>query len=108
MSTEEQLISFFAYSLFIYPVTNWLVSPQRSYSRWKGALYAIIFLGGISWMQLMYENREKGPNHYQILGISRGDTLTTLKKSFKKLSLELHPDKVTFPLHTPQPPQKNQ
>ena len=29
-SQEEQLIQFFAYSFFVYPVTNWLVSqPQK-------------------------------------------------------------------------------
>ena len=30
-SQEEQLIQFFAYSFFVYPVTNWLVSqPQKA------------------------------------------------------------------------------
>ena len=46
--TEEQLISFFLYSMFIYPVTNYLVSSKRSYARWKGALFAILFLATIS------------------------------------------------------------
>jgi hypothetical protein len=46
--TEEQLVSFFLYSLFIYPVTNYLVSPTRAYPRWKGACYAILFLALIS------------------------------------------------------------
>lgn len=40
----EQLVSFFLYSLFIYPVTNYIVSPQRKYPRWRSAAYAIIFL----------------------------------------------------------------
>ena len=47
-TTEEQLVSFFLYSMFIYPVTNYLVSPKRTYSRWKGAFYAIFFLALIS------------------------------------------------------------
>jgi hypothetical protein len=41
-------VSFFLYSLFIYPVTNYLVSPKRSYPRWKGACYAMLFLVAIS------------------------------------------------------------
>ena len=94
MSQEEQLISFFAYSMFIYPVTNYLVSPKRNYARWKGVLYAIFFLAFISGCHIIYENREKGLNYYQTLGWTRGDSLATLKKNFKKLSLELHPDKV--------------
>ena len=52
-STEEQLISFFAYSMFIYPVTAWLVSPRRSYGRWKGAIYAMLFLAAIFFVQLV-------------------------------------------------------
>ena len=98
MSTEEQLISFFAYSMFIYPVSNYLVSPKRQYPRWKGALYAILFLAAISGLHIIYENREKGPNYHQLLGVPRGDPLISLKKAYKKLSLELHPDKVYLSL----------
>lgn len=96
-SQEEQLISFFAYSMFIYPVINYLVSPKRPYARWKGALYAMLFLGLISGVHIIYENREKGPNHHEILNVSRDGSITNLKKNFKKLSLELHPDKNKAP-----------
>jgi hypothetical protein len=41
----------------------------------------------------MYENREKGPNHYNLLGISRGTSTANLKRAYRNLSLELHPDK---------------
>ena len=47
-TTEEQLVSFFLHTMFVYPVTNYLVSPRRSYARWKGAGYAILFLAVIS------------------------------------------------------------
>ena len=44
MSSEDQLVSFIAYSFLIYPITGYLVSPSRPYPRWQGAIYAIIFL----------------------------------------------------------------
>jgi len=96
-STEEQLISFFAYSMFIYPVTNYLVSPKRKYSRWLGAVYAMLFLVAISMCHAFYENRERGPNHYQLLNVRRDCSTSVLKKAYKKLSLELHPDKNKSP-----------
>ena len=52
-STEEQLISFFAYSFLIYPITNYLVSPQRRYKRFYGVIFAILFLGTISYIQMV-------------------------------------------------------
>jgi hypothetical protein len=52
-STEEQLISFFGYSMFIYPVTAWLVSPKRNYTRTRGAIYAILFLIAVFLIQLV-------------------------------------------------------
>jgi hypothetical protein len=41
----------------------------------------------------MYENSEVGPNHYQMLGIERDTPLPIVKKAFRSISLELHPDK---------------
>lgn len=45
----------------------------------------------------MYENREKGPNHYNLLGVSRECPTAVLKKAYRNLSLELHPDKNKSP-----------
>eukprot|EP01032_Pedospumella_encystans_P015473 gene15473-17693_t len=89
----DQLVSFFAYSLFVYPVTNYIVSPQRKYPRWKAALYAVVFLLAISTLHMVYDNMETGPNHYQILRVNRNTPLNVIKKSYRHLSLELHPDK---------------
>ena len=83
----EQLVHFFAYSLFIYPITNWLVSPHRTYPRWKGALYAAIFLLGITVAQMVYENAEAGPNHYQLLNVSRYSNINAIKKSYRSANL---------------------
>lgn len=41
----------------------------------------------------MYENSEKGPNYYQLLQIRRDTPMSMVKKAYRSLSLELHPDK---------------
>lgn len=90
-------MAFFAYSFFIYPVTNYLISPARPYRRWQGALYAVLFLVLVSVLHLAYENREKGPNHYQVLQIPRGTSDSKLKQKYRQLSLLTHPDKNKAP-----------
>lgn len=60
-TTEEQLVSFFLHSMFVYPVTNYLVSHNRSYARWKGACYAIMFLAMISTCHVVRFSRPKTP-----------------------------------------------
>ncbi|CAM9457859.1 unnamed protein product, partial [Laminaria digitata] len=34
-----------------------------------------------------------GPNFYQILGLNRGSSAIEIKRAYRQLSLELHPDK---------------
>lgn len=79
--------------MVIYPVTAYLVSPKRPYARWKGAIFASFFLLAVFLVQLYYENVSKGPNHYQLLNVTRYDGGSIIKKAYKRLSLELHPDK---------------
>ena len=54
--TEEQLVHFFAYSIFVYPITNWLASPRRGWSRLYGAMLAATFLGTVAILHMMYDN----------------------------------------------------
>jgi hypothetical protein len=93
MGQEEQLISFLAYSLVIFPIVNYLMS----FKGWKGLMYAIGFLVIVAGSQIIYENIEQGPNHYQLLGASRERNMGIIKKNYKRLSLELHPDKNKAP-----------
>ena len=45
----------------------------------------------------MYENTEKGPNYYQVMNVTRDSSISVMKKSYRHLSLELHPDKNKSP-----------
>lgn len=51
--SSEQLVSFFLYSLFVYPVTNYIITAHKNSSRWKGALYAIAFLLSVSVLHMV-------------------------------------------------------
>jgi DnaJ domain len=41
--------------------------------------------------------QQRGPNYYAMLGVSRSSNPLEIKRSFKKLSLQLHPDKNPSP-----------
>ncbi len=52
-STEEQLVSFFAYSFIVYPIVYYLMSPHRKYSRSQGVVYAIAVLGIVAYLHMV-------------------------------------------------------
>lgn len=43
------------------------------------------------------EIQDRGPNHYTLLGVTRDSSPLDIKRSYKKLSLQLHPDKNPSP-----------
>jgi hypothetical protein len=50
---SDQLISFVLYSMFIYPITNYLLAKKRPYKRWRGVVYTILFLIFVSGLQMV-------------------------------------------------------
>ena len=43
------------------------------------------------------EIHDRGPNHYSLLGVTRDSNPLDIKRAYKKLSLQLHPDKNPSP-----------
>lgn len=43
------------------------------------------------------EIQDRGPNHYSLLGVTRQSSPLEIKRAYKKLSLQLHPDKNPSP-----------
>lgn len=96
MTEESSLFSFFFYVIFVYPAIAWILKPGR-FSRTKGLTYAISALVMIAAVKTGLELQEKGPNYYQVLRVPRSATAIEMKRAYKKLSLELHPDKNQSP-----------
>ncbi|KAH8069757.1 hypothetical protein JL721_5646 [Aureococcus anophagefferens] len=96
MGEESSLFSFFFYVLFVYPACNWILKPGR-FSRSKGLTYAIGLLVAISAVKTGLELQERGPNFYQMLDVTRGSSAVDIKRAYKRMSLELHPDKNPSP-----------
>lgn len=60
-------------------------------------MYAILFLAAIAGIKTGMEYMDKGPNHYVRLGVTRSSSPLDIKRAYKKLSLQLHPDKNKAP-----------
>mmetsp|Transcript_11533 Transcript_11533/g.46672 ORF Transcript_11533/g.46672 Transcript_11533/m.46672 type:complete len:381 (-) Transcript_11533:309-1451(-) len=89
---SSSLFSFFFYVLFVYPAANWILKPGR-FSKSRGLAYAIAMLVAIAAVKTGFEIQERGPNFYRTLDVSRGSSALDIKRAYKRMSLELHPDK---------------
>jgi len=94
--SSDGLTSFLFYTLFVYPSCSWILKPGR-FPRKKAIIYAIAFLCALAFFKTSFEIVEREANHYNVLGVPRSSTAMEIKKSYKRLSLELHPDKNKAP-----------
>jgi len=56
-------------------------------------IHSYFFFG----LQKGFSLQAKGPNHYSLLGVTRDSNPLEIKRAYKKLSLQLHPDKNPSP-----------
>uniref|UniRef100_A0A6U1ZV61 J domain-containing protein n=1 Tax=Trieres chinensis TaxID=1514140 RepID=A0A6U1ZV61_TRICV len=90
------LSGFFFYVFIVHPATAWILRPGR-FEKKKSIMYAIGFLAALASIKTGLEMQARGPNHYQLLGVTRASNPLEIKRAYKKLSLQLHPDKNTAP-----------
>mmetsp|Transcript_17576 Transcript_17576/g.35093 ORF Transcript_17576/g.35093 Transcript_17576/m.35093 type:complete len:358 (-) Transcript_17576:31-1104(-) len=88
----SSLSGFFFYVFIVHPATAWILKPGR-FDRKKSIMYAIGFLALLAAVKTGMEMQAKGPNHYSLLNVSRNSSPLDIKRAYKKLSLQLHPDK---------------
>jgi len=87
---------FFFYVFLVHPITAWILRPGR-FERKKSILYAISFLAALAAVKTGLEIQQQGPNHYQLLDVTRESNPLEIKRAYKKLGLKLHPDKNPSP-----------
>mmetsp|Transcript_9283 Transcript_9283/g.16806 ORF Transcript_9283/g.16806 Transcript_9283/m.16806 type:complete len:357 (+) Transcript_9283:108-1178(+) len=86
------LSGFFFYVFIVHPATAWILRPGR-FERKKSIMYAIGFLATLAAVKTGMEMQAKGPNNYALLNVNRNSSPLDIKRAYKKLSLQLHPDK---------------
>jgi len=89
---QSGLSGFFFYVFIVHPATAWILRPGR-FERKKSIMYAIGFLAVLAAIKTGMEMKANGPNHYSLLGVNRNSSPLVIKRAYKKLSLQLHPDK---------------
>lgn len=90
------LTSFFFYTFIVHPCTAWILRPGR-FERKKSIMYAIGFLAALAAIKTGMEFYERGPNNYALLGVTRDSSPLEIKRAYRKLSVQLHPDKNDSP-----------
>ncbi len=93
LSDFDGILSFLLYSFVLHPICGYILHPAR---KWKKptAIYLVTgFLGCIALSKLYMESQNRGPNFYQVLEVTRVSSNMDIRRSYKRLVLELHPDK---------------
>ncbi len=87
------IISLLLYTFILYPICGYILSPARKWKR-STAIYLVAgFISFVAFSNLYMELQNRGPNYYQLLEVTRSSCVMDIRKSYKKLILEVHPDK---------------
>eukprot|EP00529_Nitzschia_sp_RCC80_P031579 CAMPEP_0113496810 /NCGR_PEP_ID=MMETSP0014_2-20120614/30311_1 /TAXON_ID=2857 /ORGANISM="Nitzschia sp." /LENGTH=366 /DNA_ID=CAMNT_0000390739 /DNA_START=299 /DNA_END=1399 /DNA_ORIENTATION=- /assembly_acc=CAM_ASM_000159 len=92
----SSLGGFFFYAFIVHPCTAWILRPGR-FPRQKSIMYAIAFLAALAAIKTGLEIQQRGPNYYQMLDVTRDSNPLDIKRAYKRLGLQLHPDKNPSP-----------
>ena len=87
------IASFLFYTMFVYPFCSWIMKPGRFSSKKVAIMYAIAFLALLASVKTGLEINNRETNYYMQMGLTRSSTPMEVKKAYKRMSLELHPDK---------------
>jgi len=87
---------FFFYVFIVHPITAWILRPGR-FERKKSIMYAIAFLAALAAIKTGLEIQQRGPNYYELLDVTRDSSPLDIKRAYKRLGLQLHPDKNPSP-----------
>ena len=76
---------------------------QIKLGNFKYAIAGIVFLVGLLYLKAQEEsfnvgsgiNRNEGQDYYDVLGVARGSDISEIRRAYKKLAVQLHPDKNT-------------
>ncbi len=90
---DEGIVNFLFYTFLLNPICHYILSPARKWKR-STAIYLVAgFISFIALSNLYLMLVDSGLNHYQLLEVTRSSSVIDIRKSYKKLILEVHPDK---------------
>ncbi len=91
------ITSFLFYSFVLNPICVFILSPAMKWKR-STAMYIVVgLISLIAFLNLYVNLADSGPNYYQILEVTRSSKVLDIRKSYKRLVLETHPDKTSDP-----------
>ena len=93
----SEAVDLMLHLFIVSPSVAWCLRSPRinkgKHGTRAGIMCAILLLAGITFARVAFENLEREPNHFEILGVRVDATPAQVKKAYKTVSLVYHPDK---------------
>lgn len=96
--SKDQICSALLFFAATYPVIAYLFSDSTcgKQKKNKSVKYSLSILCVFAAVKFFYDSSVMSPNYYSILQIGRHSSALDIRRSYKQLSKELHPDKNMF------------